>query len=68
VRRRASAARQWLGGRRGPNSGEWSGGAGQCVCARASVSPGGELRVSDGSSGERMMELDGDALMACDGE
>jgi hypothetical protein len=45
VCRRAPVARQWLGGRRGPNSAERSGGANQCVGARASMRPGVELRV-----------------------
>jgi hypothetical protein len=41
----APALRQWPGGRRGSNSSERSGGADQCVSARASMSPGGELRM-----------------------
>jgi hypothetical protein len=39
VRRRASAVRQWSGGRRGPNSGEWHDGVGQGASARTRLGP-----------------------------
>jgi hypothetical protein len=39
VRRRAPVVRQWSGGRHGPNSGEWRGGASQGASARARLGP-----------------------------